>query len=327
MKQPENALEYWDLIKIIAPQQGLDRNPVWHELSAQINTVIEQDTEKTIKAIIALPFPKSLGLVDSREYDTFCAHVIEGLQKVIRDTGKEPEPLPPNAPGRSRQVVSGMMSYYDYSGTARASTAYDKEVQEEMRKKDDEMEKLDSTEACKEALAKHYASTPGANDPKAWKRKKKLQQEHLITRVFECPKAKLTASVIFDSEADEDPFYVVEEEVTAPTPGKFSKVYGPDRTGEVYFSMGNIEPDYIDFYCGPQVKAGHLDDLNDPGLDKTLEELFKGYDFELAAAENFHIIKPKSGQSVAELKDEIIKKIVGAGAIDFSEPNADLDLD
>ena len=327
MQNPTTAKEYWELVTTISEKNGLIYNEVWTELSNQITPIIdrEEDTEKVIQEITKLPFPEFLGLCDSREYDTFCAGVIGGLQKVIRDAGKTPAPLPANAPTMSRQVVAGNISYYDNTGTSRASAAHAKQAQEEMEKEEQELEKLDSTDACKEALADHYSSNPIAKDAKAWKRKKKLKEGEIITRVFECPAAKLLASVIFDRDSEE-PLTVVEEEVKSRVKGTFPKSYGKDRTGSAYFSMNNVESDYIDFYCGPQTRAGHLDDINDPGVDATMEELFKGYDFELAAAENFHIIKPKAGQTIAELKEEVINKITGAGAIDFSEPSEDLDM-
>jgi len=121
---------------------------------------------------------------------------------------------------------------------------------------------------------------------------------------------------------------VIESSTEAPSE-RFPMITGDDRTGKVYFKICTVEPKEITFLCGPQVKAGHLDGDCHDGLDATLEKLFKDYHFEVAVAENLHAIRPNSGQTMKELKEAVIAKVVRAGALNFTDgyPEEDVDID
>jgi len=171
--------------------------------------------------------------------------------------------------------------------------------------------KQDTTEGCREVLACEFEGTTKSD----WKRKKKFMLHGKVIRVFENEKSGKKASVLLDPEYFEVGPTVIEEEiVNSTTPRVFPKIYGLDRSGRVHFSLSSIDAGEVSFYCGPEMTNGNLDDHDHQGVIGTLEELFRGYDMELKAAECFHIIRSKMGQSAEDLARFVVQTIVDAGA-------------
>lgn len=313
MEQPKTAFDYWTLITPV-----LEQNATGSALNEQVCAILTPalDTEELIKEIINFPFPTSLGLVDSTEYDTTCANIIKGLHKVIQANGLTPKPLPANAPTAGATARHGSLSWIA-GGSSRAQVTADLGYQAEREKARKESSNLDSTGGCRGALAAHYSSNPKEADPKAWKRTGKFTQSGKIFRTFTCKATGKEATAIFDPSLDDEPEEAIwiEDGTIAPSgsPATFPKVYGKYRSGRVHFSINAVD-DTISFYCGPETEEGRIDDLDDQGVVKVLENIFKDQDIEIAAAENYHMIKPKPGQSMADLKQLVLDRGTAAGA-------------
>lgn len=219
--EPQNAHEYWNLIENHTPRER--RTDVWCALNTQIKSEVgrhamdEGGTQSAIQWLASCDMPKSLGLCDGTEYDTLRAYIIQGLQHVLVKRGVSPEALPANAPLAARWVRQGQLAWQE-GGSNRAQEKHDAEARAARL----EVEKLNSTEACKDALAKKYKDHPNAADPKAWKRGSKLAQGDITARVFTC--GAITATVFFDQEeadcGDANGAVVIKEGNCIPKPDK-----------------------------------------------------------------------------------------------------------
>lgn len=89
-----------------------------------------------------------------------------------------------------------------------------------------------------------------------------------------------------------------------------------DLTGNIIFSLGEIEEDALTFYCGPETKEGYLLDWTDCGMYAQLEELFKsvGMDVNVGSAENFHTISFTNGESGDEVWNQVKNHLILTGA-------------
>lgn len=314
----KTAKEYWDVIQA---NQGrvpsLQYSSVWPVIEKQVSAIITKDptasTQEVINSICAMDYPEDLGTCDSQEYDTILVQIVKGLEKVGKDNG-ETIVIPANAPTECTLVRSGMISYW--TGTSREMTKRDEEARKSIAEMEAEYDKLDTTEGCRDVLVKQFKGTSKSD----WKRKKKFTLHGKTVRIFQNKKSGSEVSVVLDPEDMEEGAQIVNEAISNSNPAnKFPKVYGPNRSGKVYFALNTIEDGEVSFYCGPEMSDGSLDDLDDEGVINTLEELFKGYDIELRAAENFHIIHPKTGQSEEALAQFVVETIVNAGALHDKE--------
>lgn len=310
----KTANEYWNAVNLHLLQDFTGQ-----EVRKQINALVTPGiaTEDLITKIINLPFPKELGLVDSQDYDHTCAMIIKGLHKVITDNGEIPKPLPANAPKVATKVTKGIMSWLE-GGSSRAKDAADIIYEEKSVQARKETVALNSTEGCRKALAEYFGDNPNEADPKVWKRTGKFTQSDKIFRTFICKDTGNEATVCFDPAYDEDPEDAISCFKGAIKPSgsltTFPEVYGKYWSGKVHFSINAAEDSELSFYCGPESNEGGLDDMDDPGISKVLETIFKDQDIELGAAENYHIIKPKAGQTLEELEKLVIERVTTAGA-------------
>jgi hypothetical protein len=284
-----------------------------------------KEIEALIKQMCDLPFPVDLGMVDSREYDTMCAGIIGGLQKVIRDNGGVPGPLPPNAPKMAKTVRNGMLSWQE-GGSARAYDKWQADCVQESKDAQAIIDSLDSTAACKDALAKAYAGDAVKGLAKNWKRVSKEKKDDRVIRTFEA--AGEQAQVIFDPSEDEpeQALRVYKEAPTKTAPGQFPKIFGPDLNGSVLFSRNNLEDDEVSFYCGPQETNGCLSDRYDYQADvqPVIESIIGTRESDLYCAENYHSVKPAKGETVKELAAYLDRAMKAAGAVVENENDIDL---
>lgn len=317
----ENAQQYWELI-----QKGNIPDPTWITLQEQLKVVFANDEPipQLIQTIADLPFPKELGLCDSQQYDTFVAGVILGLVKVHLDTTGELLKPPYNAPQPGRTVQNGRLSWIE-GGSARAETAANLQYREEKQKSWETFKKMDTTEACKAALVTQFTDTKPAD----WKRLKKFTQEGRVLRTFCNKTTAQEATVIFDEDNDDlelevcerlyQPSSVAGSPKGTGTAVKFHSPAGKYRSGNIYFALGgNQHGAEIDFYCGPESAEGALDDQNDQETTDVLEALFPDYKAEWDAAENYHVITLKPGQSIEELQNVLRERITAAGGIEHA---------
>jgi hypothetical protein len=74
----------------------------------------------------------------------------------------------------------------------------------------------------------------------------------------------------------------------------------------------------IDFYCSPETKEGYLEDNNDCGLYKQLEELFESCEKEgsIGAAENYHQLLVPLGWTVEQTWRWLKESLIEAGAVE-----------
>lgn len=314
MPQFNNAKELWAIIAA-SPYSRLTNPSAWEALIAQITPLVAScgdkaaDTKALVSKILELPFPKDrLGLCDATEYDTYCRSIIEGFHRVIRNQGEEPDVLPATAPQFATLTQIG--AAVAVSGSSRAGQARAKEVSSEREQIQAEIKRLDSTDECKKALIKHYG------EDRKWKRTKKFNHGSEIARVFK-DKNGAMVTVLLDPHADElDEIIRIEEvEAQSPVKGKFTPPVGKGFTGRVLFNFGeNQEPEEIDFFCGPEEGRG-MSDQHSPITDKVIEEIFSDYEIEVAAAENYHTIVPKAGETVEDLQRVVRTRLEAAGAI------------
>jgi hypothetical protein len=330
INQPTTPKEYWALIQL-----GFSRNLVPHtsvtdEVLKQLTPLMHDNKDgkaidHTIKEICDLPFPSTLGTVDSKEYDTMLAGIIAGLQNVIKVNGETPAPLPKNAPVLSTTIRSGAMSWQQ-GGSARAHDAWHANCVKEGQDAQARIDSLDSTKACKEALAKAYAGDPIKGQAKNWKRVHKENKGARVFRTFEA--AGEQAQVIFNPSEDEpDKALVVHKEApTTARPGQFPKILGPELNGQILFGLNTIEDDEVSFYCGPQTTDGHLSDSYDfqDEVRPIIQNILAGRNYDLYCAENFHTVKPAKGETAKELAAHLNKAMKAAGAIVENEHDIDL---
>lgn len=314
------AKEYWGII-VAGANRAVGMPSAFGDVAEQVSGLVDDcgdtaaDTQGLITQIIDLPFPESLGLVDSQEYDTVCAGIISGLQTVVVNQGGTPAPLPDNAPRASKLVRSGIMSYYDGSGTARARDQNAKEWTKADEIRQSNVDGMDTTKAAKEALAAAFAGQGDGGEPGAWKRKSKFKQGEQVVRVFGT-KGGLTATAVFNPDADEpdEAMFVVPGATEQASPGKFPRPLAKNFSGKTIFIWGDYGADgKLDFYCGPEDTEGRMDDGGDSVTGDTLEYIFKDHEIEVAASENHHIITCNDGETLEELKKVVFERLVAAG--------------
>lgn len=163
----------------------------------------------------------------------------------------------------------------------------------------------DTTELCKQAIISKYPQTKVED----WKRTAKLKEGGKVVRNFKHVKANLAISVIFDGN-----YMVTPMQATVPV-SAFPPVVDRfnDFSGRIVWGFGeNCDSKEVDFYCGPETKGGYLSD----GCDFTSEIYTKifGRKGDYNAAENYHIIYCKRGETMTDLKEFIRKALTAAGA-------------
>lgn len=179
----KTAQELWTVI-IKCPYDRLTNPQAWQSLTAQISPLVAltgdqaADTQELVNQILKLPFPKGeLGVCDSTEYDTYCRFIIDGFHRVIRAQEASHSDLPADAPQLATIARTGNM--LQVSGHSRIQKANENIATERRSQIKAEIERLDTTEACKEELKKHFGEDRG------WKRIKKFNLDREIARIFQ----------------------------------------------------------------------------------------------------------------------------------------------
>lgn len=330
INQPTTPKSYWELIQIGYARNLVPHSEVSEALFKQIEPLMHDHKEvKTIDLLIQqicdLPFPASLGMVDSREYDTLCAGIIGGLQNVIRQNGGTPATLPANAPQASTNVKRGALSWQQ-GGSARAHEQWQTRCIQEAKEAQALIDALNSTDACKQALSRAHAGHPIKGLVKNWKRISKETKGDRIFRTFEA--AGERALVVFDPSADNPTAALFIPAGLPPIslPGQFPQITGPELTGKVLFGLNVIEDDEVSFYCGPQTNQDRLSDRydNQAEIKPIIKQILGVRDQDLYCAENFHIVRPLKGETTRELANYLDKTMRAAGAIVEHENDIDL---
>jgi hypothetical protein len=92
-------------------------------------------------------------------------------------------------------------------------------------------------------------------------------------------------------------------------------------SGRIVYVLNGIVEDEITFYCGPETKAGWIDDSYDCGLYEQLEELLSDFDaVAVGSAENFHSIEVRNGVDANKLWEDVKKILENAGAVQWQMP-------
>lgn len=135
---------------------------------------------------------------------------------------------------------------------------------------------------------------------------KALKKENAELKKNQKPPAGIL-HIISDTNADGD----VMEDLT----GRIIFIPG-DNFGEKYYGQENTYT--IDFYCGPETKAGYLLDYSDCGLYDQLEKLFKESNLEVSIgdAENYHSAFIPDGSTANDTWDVVKSILKKAGAVE-----------
>jgi hypothetical protein len=190
----------------------------------------------------------------------------------------------------------------------------------------------DSSEGAKKVIETFYAGDPTKSQIKNWKRTRKWKEGVIVHRSF---LAADGTQVLLSFNPANNTFRlfpmapdtstpVVKSNLKFPDPLANKNKYGnynseqrewaEEFTGVTIWSWGHDHPDGLDFYCGPESFHG-LFDQEHPRTENFLRELFADRpSIQIAAAESFHEVPLKPGETIDQLKALIRDRLTQAGA-------------